>query len=104
MGAKCAKAAPAGDLSKATGPDTSAQLAEALARIKKLESQPVPFVTLRAVAKGANAADTAPAPSAITMDDLKPEDMLKNADGSIDYTTSLYVAREKAMAKAAINP
>ncbi len=102
MGAKCAKAAPAGDLAKGAAPEVSAQLAEALARIQKLEKQPVPFVTLRAVAKGAPT-DTTPAPSAITMDDLKPEDMLKNADGSIDYVTSLFVAREKAMAKAAVN-
>ena len=103
MGAQCAKAAPAGDLAKGAAPEVAAQLTEALARIKKLEAQPVPFVTLRAVAKGTPATDATPAPSAITMDDLKPEDMLKNADGTIDYTTSLFVAREKAMAKAAVN-
>lgn len=97
MGAKCGKAAATGDLSK--GADLSAQLSAALERIQKLEAQPVPFVTLRAVAKGG-----APAAgrdvSQITIDSLKPEEFLKNADGSIDYTTSLHVAREKALALA----
>lgn len=97
MGAKCAKAAATGDLSKAA--DLSAQLGEAMDRIKKLEAQPVPFVTLRAVAKG-GAPDTARDVSKITLDSLKPEEFLKNADGSIDYTTSLHVAREKALASA----
>jgi hypothetical protein len=98
LGAKCAKAAPAGDLSKAA--DLTAKLTDALARIAALEKQPVPHVTLRAVAKGGELLKPAVDLSKITAETLTKDQQIQNADGSIDWATSLHVAREKALATA----
>ncbi len=100
MGAKCAKVAE-GDLTKAA-PEIVTQLAAALARIEKLEKQPVPYVTLRAISKGGDS-KTVPAEvdlSKITIESLTDAEKLINADGTIDYTTSLHQKREKALAAA----
>ena len=95
MGAKCMdKAAPVGDLAK-----VQADLTAALADIAALKKQPVPYVTLRAVARSEAEKQTVDV-SKITIESLEPADFLKNADGSIDYTTSLHVKREKALAAA----
>jgi hypothetical protein len=93
LGAKCGKDVPAGDLAKVSG-----ELAAALERIAKLEKQPVPYVTLRAIAKGApQEPDAAEVLAGITIESLTDVEKLKNLDGTIDYQSSLLQKREKAL-------
>ena len=96
LGGKCAeKAAPTGDVQKA--------LATALERIEKLEKQPVPHVALRMVTatkgreddKGNTNAALQAELDANTVENLTDAEKIKNADGSIDYGTSLYIKHQK---------
>jgi hypothetical protein len=100
MGADCAAdKAHKGNLEKAA----SAELKDALERIKKLEAQPVPYVTLRAVAKQVE--KEAPAPTAFAdtpeFPSLEKSDYIYNGDGTIDYASSYLQKRYKLAAVAA---
>ncbi len=101
MGAECGTdKSHKGDLEKTAGVELKKALDEALERIKKLESQPVPYVTLRAVArqpatKATALADTPEFPT------LEKADYVYNGDGSVDWATSYTQKRYKLAATAA---
>lgn len=97
LGAKCApaKAIETTDLQKLTE-----GLAAANAEIEKLKNQPVPYVTLRAIAKAADPDAGKVDVAKISIDTLTKDDHVINADGSIDWATSLHQKRERALIAA----
>jgi hypothetical protein len=105
MGAECGDAdkSSKGDLSKGDAATLKKSLEDAEARIKKLESQPVPYVTLRAVARQAEPATKAATAFADTPEHppLEKADYVYNGDGSVDWATSYTQKRYKLAAAAA---
>ena len=69
-------------------------------RIKKLEAQPVPYVTLRAVAKATTRDEAERSVLADTPEypPLDKADYIMNADGSVDWATSYLMKRHKLAA------
>lgn len=98
LGGMCApaKAEPTGDLAK-----VQEQLAKALTDIDALKKQPATHVMLRtvAVAKGTEQPDATSGLAAelakVTRESLTDVEKLKNADGSIDWKTSLFVKSQQ---------
>lgn len=102
VGTKCMKEAStaADKLAKAHASELAvvvAKLEAAEERIRKLEAQPVPYVTLRTVAKTTRA-DAAPSAETPATAPIPKADYIYRPDGSVDWHVTQMIASSRARA------
>lgn len=86
MGAECHSGDESEKVAKAAA--TAQQLQDALARIEKLEKQPVPHVVLTTIAKGDKAKPTGTALDDSWLTTVPYSQLIKRGDGAIDWELS----------------